>query len=95
MRTGDDKIDRLEDALQEWARQFDSVPWLDGVQMDTLLAAGSNVINHKLGRKPRGWWLTRRIRAGGAASYPSETASTDKTLTLDAAGAEAVSIWIW
>lgn len=93
-RTGDENVDRLQDAIQEWVRQFDNAPWLDGVLVETLLAAGANVINHKLGRKPRGWWLTRRVRTT-AGNYPSETASDDKTLTLDAAGNEAVSIWVW
>jgi hypothetical protein len=94
-RTGDANLDRLQDDLQEWAEQFNKVPFLDGVLVETLLAAGANVITHKLGRTPRGWFLTRRLRAGGAASYPAETASDINTLTLDAAGAEVVAIWVF
>jgi hypothetical protein len=95
-RTGDENLDRLQDALQEWARQLDRNPWLDGVLLEGVaLAAGTNVITHKLGRALRGWWLVRRVRAGGAANYPSELASDEDTLTLDATGAETVSIWVW
>ncbi len=94
-RTSDANVDRLEDSVLEWSKQFDRNPWLDGVLIENRsLVAGANVITHKLGRAPRGWWLMKRKRAA-AANYPAETASDINTLTLDSSVTDTVTIWVW
>lgn len=57
-----------------------------------LLAVGINVINHKLGRKPQGWFLTD---INGAAVIYRSSAFNDLTLTLTSDAAVTVNIGVF
>jgi len=59
---------------------------------DIPLITGANTINHKLGRKPQGWFLTDR---DGSASVFRSAAFTDLTLQLTASAPVTVSIGVF
>lgn len=59
------------------------------------LASGSNVINHKLGRKLQGWMLTR-VRAGATISDTQDANTTPAlTLLLTSSIAAVVDIYVF
>lgn len=67
---------------------------LDGNLLeDVELVAGNNVINHKLGRKLRGWRI-EDLDAAVAPIYRSAP-KNDVTLTLNAADVCVVNIWVY
>lgn len=59
---------------------------LEGVQ----LAVGSNTINHKLGRKLRGWWIVRQ-RATGSV-YDTQDTNPTPAVTLKLTSDAIVSV---
>ena len=58
----------------------------------TFAAATPLAIEHKLGRTPSRWWVTRDF--GAAASDLRETARDDKRLTLVSSTACTVYLWV-
>ncbi len=68
----------------QWAQQLDPVIANPVLQNNILskvsLVAGTNVINHKLGRKLQGWQLSR-IRAS-ATIYDNQDSNQMPELTL-------------
>lgn len=73
-------------------------PWLknplsNGVYVkDVSLVSGANVVNHKLGRTPQGWFL---IDIQGAETVYRSAAFNDLTLTLTASAAVTVSLYVF
>ena len=62
------------------------------VLKNIVLATGVNVINHKMGKAPVGWFLTD-LNAN-IVVYRSQPLN-DKTLTLTSSGAATVSIGVF
>jgi hypothetical protein len=71
-------------AQDRWASQLDpviaSAPNNSNILKNVVLAIGSNVINHKLGRVLQGWQLVR-IRAA-ATIYDNQDSNQTPDLTL-------------
>jgi hypothetical protein len=85
----------MEANVAEMSRQLGPATWLDGVLIeDVPLVNGTNVINHRLGRRIRGW-LLMRPRGAAAFSYPVETASDNKTLTLAFGASATADVWVY
>lgn len=59
---------------------------------DIVLASGSNVINHKLGRKMQGWRIVDR---DSAATVYRSAPLNDLTLTLTASAAVTISLEVF
>lgn len=78
---------------------IDGVLWKSSERLTTgLIAAGNNTIQHRLGRKPLGWFV---VRCSGAVNDLYEVDSTthptdDKNITLNStAGGQSVQIWFF
>jgi hypothetical protein len=80
-------IERLRDFVN-------GCPLIPGVLSATsqTMVAGSNVVFHKLGRKPVGWIVTK---ATGAVEAVYETASDDKSVTLNSANTATLNFWFF
>lgn len=64
---------------------------LQGVLLKNVnLAAGANVVNHRLGRKLQGWMLTR-IRSA-ATTYDTQDSNQTPELTLNLTSSAAVVV---
>ena len=68
----------------QWAQQLDPIianPTVNNLVLQNVaLVSGTNVINHKLGRKLQGWY-TSRIRAN-ATIYDNQDGNQTPQLTL-------------
>lgn len=58
----------------------------------SIPASGTVTINHKLGRKPRGF--TERKRVSGAPAY-TQLAATSRLLVLTGTAAGVVDLWVF
>lgn len=72
-------------------------PLLNGLMLpNVILAVGDNVINHRLGRTPQGYLITRYI---GAATVIYDKQSTNKipdlTLVLNSTVATTVNLYVF
>lgn len=80
----------------QWASNLDPLlknPMSNGNFVNgVVLASGSNVINHKLGRTPQGWMITDR---NGAATVYRSAAFNPLTLTLTASAAVTVTLYVF
>lgn len=73
-------------ASNRWSSMIDPVianPIVNGLILKSIpLKAGSNVINHKLGRKLQGWY-TVRIRNNAVTLYDTQDSNQTPNLTLN------------
>lgn len=67
-----------------WAQQLNPIianPIISGnILQNVVLAVGSNVINHKLGKKLQGWYIVRK--RGSADIYDTQDSNQMPQLTL-------------
>ena len=59
------------------------------------LQIGSNVVNHKLGRKLRGWFIVRQRSAGDVYDTQDTNPSPQTTLTLTSSAIVSVDIFVF
>lgn len=59
------------------------------------LSSGSNVINHRLGRKLQGWFLTRKRAAGNIYDTQDANSMPDLTLQLESSTSAVVDIYVY
>lgn len=82
----------------KWASQLNpllSNPISNGILLKSvILATGANVVNHKLGRKPQGWIITR-YNGGTANLYDTQDNNQTPALTLNLTSSSAVSVDIY
>lgn len=83
----------------KWSSQLnkviDSAMSQGQILKDVSLVSGANIINHKLGRKLIGWYLTR-VRANVTVFDTQDTNQMpDLTLTLTASGNVTVDIFVF
>lgn len=89
----------LELLQTTWAQQLDPVisnPILKGRQItNQTINIGTNVINHKLGRKLQGWFITSIN--GYAQLFDTQATNQTPQLTLNiTSNADAlVSLWVY
>jgi hypothetical protein len=69
------------------------LPLVNGVTVtDVTVTSGANVINHKLGRKPQGWFTTD---INAAITLYRSQPFDPLTLTLTASGAGVISLYVY
>ena len=86
-----------EMAQNKWASQINPIldnPLVKGQQLIQIsLTSGSNVINHKLGRKLQGWIITGIN--GAATIYDTQATNQMPELTLNLTSNASVTINLW
>lgn len=71
-------------------------PVLDHVEVEGwALATGTNLVPHGLGRRPRGWWVTRRNAGADVYDSASPSASPERTLALEASAPVTVNLVVY
>jgi hypothetical protein len=85
---------KTKEAIEDGGRRLEAIPFLDGIWIQdiSLPAVSSTVVNHKLGRIPRGWIMTR---VQGGARIPTETARDSTTITIYNAASFAMTVDFW
>ncbi len=93
-----DDIASMQDSLERVLKPVSANPLLDGRLIEDIEIDGvsDTVVDHKLGRELRGWFLTRKSRAGAAVGDDQANNDTPElTLILLSAAAQTVSIWVF
>lgn len=60
-----------------------------------VLTSGANVVNHKLGRKLQGWFITRKNASADIYDTQDTNATPALTLTLNCSAAVTVDIYVF
>lgn len=89
-----DQLNRWRLRLVEHGRQVADVPFLDGVWVrgQAFAATTNTPVSHKLGRQPRGWFITKIETNCGQLKLIEWD---DRTATLYASVAMTVDIWFF
>ena len=86
----------LKNVLQAWASRlsplFALAPVYRGRLLAVSLSSGAQSVEHRLGRRPEGWFLVSPRAA--ATVHQHDTADTLR-LPLTASAAVDASLWIW
>jgi len=96
--TKDGSIEGVQDSLENTLRSVEACPLLDGHLLeDVELANGLTDVDHKLGRKLKGWFLTRtRTLAGGdICDKQSQHKQEEQILRLSSTYAATITVDIW
>lgn len=92
LATGDDQATKIQANVERALSPILKCPILDGREIeDVALTAGSNKIEHKLGRKVRGFF--NGGQSNGATI--SVVAKDENYLTLSASANVTVSLWVY
>lgn len=84
--------DRHKNLIDDLAPLLD-LPFAKGVLLQGVeVQVGTNTINHKLGRKPAGWFTTRVL-----LGFPGfiEVGADERVLLLSATAAATVDLWVY
>lgn len=88
----------LEQMQVNWATAIDPVlsnPIVNGNQLKSIaLVSGINSINHKLGRKPQGYLVTRMF-GSFAQIYEITSQQPELTLQLNSSTSTMVDIYVY
>lgn len=92
--TGNQDIELLTQNIKKFVKVLEDNPLLDGVLIENIEFTGAVtvVVNHKLGRRPRGWIVTDLAGSGRIFRGANWT---DKTLELANAIANPCTVSIW
>ena len=97
--TDDDNIESVQNSLENSFRSIQACPLLDGHLLEGIeLANGDNSISHKLGRRLKGWIITRhRETPSNIIDRQKTNTTTDRTLLLNSSlvGTVTVDIWVF
>lgn len=95
VRSDDNVVRQLQDASDAIFKVITVKEILDGILLEdiSLLSANPNVINHKLGRKLRGYIIVRQDT--NTNIWDSQTSNTTPSLTLVLNCGSNVTISLW
>ena len=95
--TDDDNIESVQNSLENSFRSIQACPLLDGHLLEGIdLTNGDNSISHKLGRRLKGWIITRhRETPSNIIDRQKTNTTTDRTLLLNSSLAGTVTVDIW
>ena len=90
------ELDTVQRNVKEFAGQLEKNVVLDGILLEniSLLSASSNTVNHKLGRKIKGWIVTK-IQANANVWENSTQPLPSSTLILDVSADCTVSLYVF
>jgi len=89
----DAKTNAATKELDKVGQALAKIPILDGhLHTVTLTASTTTVLNHKLGREPRGW-IVCGITGGSPAFY--ESASNKRQLTFTNVSGSDLTVRLW
>ena len=101
----DQDVNLLQTNVKNFVKVLEDNPLLDGHLLENIeLDAGDNAINHRLGRRLRGWIVTRLYDptvagAGMTVPYIYDKQDTnddeDKYLILTAVEEYKISLWVF
>jgi hypothetical protein len=92
----DVRVNLLQDRVLDGLNDVLSNTILDSdILKDVILEAGDNNIDHKLGRKILGWFLTKKNAAIDVYDKQGTNAIPEKTLILNSSGGATVDIFVF
>lgn len=93
VKTNNEDILTLGEHVQFVFDTIAGIPFIDGITLSIDLASGDNLIEHKLQRKPRGYFL---IYSSAQISINSdEDQNTSTHLFINSSGVATVKLWVF
>lgn len=87
---------QLQGNIQSAFSQVLLIPILNGVLLENLeIVAGDNTITHKLGRRIRGYLVTRKNSASDIYDKISTDTALDQSFTLNSSADCIISLWVF
>jgi hypothetical protein len=90
-------LERAQDRVADFARQFYDCPFLRGRHIKNVLVAtypAETRVEHGLGKTPEGWFLTRKKAIEHVIESPT-TPATDKYIYLTSSYENTVDVWVF
>jgi len=95
--TDNETLNRVQDRVSEALTAIQLSDIIDGVKLENveLLTGQVNSVNHKLGRKLRGWFITRKRALSDVWDNQDANNSPTKTLQLSCTQNVVVDLWVF
>lgn len=96
MQSDSEQLSMMQTRWAAVLNNFMANPSLTGTVLKQVsLSSGSNVINHKLGRKLQGWFITRIRAASNLYDTQDTNIMPELTLQLEASADAIVDIYVF
>lgn len=95
LNTGDYKLDQIQKNIAQAVSNILKIPYLNGSEIKnvSLLSSDVNSINHKLGRKYQGYFITS-LNANSTV-WISNTNESETTINLSCSADCSINIWVY
>lgn len=97
IRTDNENLDEVQDNVQDVLTPIIRSQIIDGIVLKDISLDSSvdNVINHKLGRIPTGWFLIRKRAQADIWDIQDSNRTPSRTLVLKSSANVVVDLWIF
>ena len=88
----DNTLTQFQAAVEDTVSQLNQVPILDGILLtDVSVGTSQTIVNHKLGRKPRGYMVVSQ----SALATVANQAFTSDAIPMVASTPVTLSLWVF
>lgn len=94
-KTAEAGVGLVQEEMDKAVSELQGVPFLKGVEVTVTFTAGANVIAHKLGRQPRGWFPLDLVGDDLTFVPPHRRSWDAKFITLYVQSAGTGKIWVY
>lgn len=92
----DPALMRMQSGIVDKLNFILSVPFLNGILLEAVvLSSGNNIINHKLGRTIRGYFVTNQNAAASIYNSSPATLNFEQQIQLNASAGVTVDLWVF
>ena len=91
LRTGEYKLDQVQENLSQFFKQFKDVPLLDGILIKDQRINTTLSLDHKLNRQALGYIITKK--SANATVWNGDI--DNKTIELTSSGDVTIDIWVF
>jgi len=89
------EVVKVQQNIEPIARQFNALPFADGVHLKEKTISGTTDLLHGLERAPIGWMITRK--RGNAVVYDEQdnNKAPTKSLSLNSSADVEIDVWVF
>lgn len=90
-------LNKVQSNIEQFVKQFSLNPLLDGVLVKNIALTSSttNVVSHKLGRKPIGFLVVRKRANSVVWDEQDDNKKPESTLLLNCSANVTIDLWVF
>lgn len=96
VQLNDQNLMRMQAGIVDRLNLLAGVPFLNGILLEAVvLSSGNTIVNHKLGRTIRGYFVTNQNAAASIYNSSPATLNFEQQIQLNSSAAVTVDLWVF